>query len=347
MNGWIKLPRSIIDRPWFRDRDGKTLRLYIFLAVSAYSQDQEFQGVKVRRGSCPITRAQMQEGTGLSYKEVHNCLNRLQRLGELIVKGNNKFSVATIVNYEEMKFQNSLFSEQGNNHGTTTEQQGEQPRNTTPINNKNIEYRNNNLISLNKPYKKERENNSVAYEIKKLYNTTFNGILPPCLRLSTLMRLSCEECISRFGRQSVDIVFEQIRKEPFSMGKGKNRTGFIADFTFIFTPINYQKYLERATLRRQKAIAPQAITAQPQQNEQPLSKEEKAQRRRQEIIEMVAAVSKDPESYQSYRAKAVMGLYQSGELQRLGITLPPRLLELIPANPSKSQQIPANPSKSQ
>ena len=56
----------------------------------------------------------------------------------------------------------------------------------------------------------------LALEVKKLYNKTFDGKLPPCLRLSTATRLQVEECLNRFGRQSVDMVFQQIRTERFA-----------------------------------------------------------------------------------------------------------------------------------
>jgi hypothetical protein len=60
-----------------------------------------------------------------------------------------------------------------------------------------------------------------------------------------------EDCVRRFGMQTVDLVFEQIKQEPFSLGQ--NKTGFIANFQYIFTPKNFQQYLERAQLRLKKA----------------------------------------------------------------------------------------------
>ena len=46
------------------------------------------------------------------------------------------------------------------------------------------------------------------------------------------------------------MVFEQVMQEPFSLGK--NKTGFIASFQYIFEPKNFQQYLERAQLRLKK-----------------------------------------------------------------------------------------------
>lgn len=75
----------------------------------------------------------------------------------------------------------------------------------------------------------------------------FEGRLPPYTKLYLATQLKVEECIRRFGRASVDLVLEQVDNEPFSLGK--NNTGFIATFQFIFEPSEFQKYLERAQLR--------------------------------------------------------------------------------------------------
>ena len=93
-----------------------------------------------------------------------------------------------------------------------------------------------------------------AYKIKDMYNKTFDGKLPPCLRLQLPTKVMVMECVRRFGAQSVGIVFEQVLNEPFSLGI--NNTGFRASFQFIFTPKNFQGYLERAQLRHRKQDNP-------------------------------------------------------------------------------------------
>ena len=120
----------------------------------------------------------------------------------------------------------------------TKEQQKVQQTDFTPIiyNIKEERREEDTLISNSIPYKKEREYNDVPLEVKKRYNNEFKGMLPPCVRLSTSTRIAVEECLRRFGMQSVDTVFGQIKTEQFSLGN--NKTGFIANFTFIFTPKN-------------------------------------------------------------------------------------------------------------
>ena len=95
----------------------------------------------------------------------------------------------------------------------------------------------------------------MALEIKNLYNKTFSGILRRWDRLSADMRIKVNNCVSRYGRQSVDIVFDQVKHEKFSLGE--NDTGFIADFAFIFKLNNYEGYLGRYELRMKKGQKPQ------------------------------------------------------------------------------------------
>ena len=172
------------------------------------------------------------------------------------------------------------------------------------------------LISNSIPYKKERENNDVALEIKKRYNKEFEGKLPPCVRLSTSTRIAVEECVRRFGYQSIDIVFAQIKTEQFSLGN--NKTGFMANFTFIFTPKNYQHYFERAQLARQKK------ESKPQQTTDIFANVEPAksppEKRRDFLMGWVEA----ERQRQTTRGQELLqSCYESGELEKLQIDWKP------------------------
>ena len=251
MSGWYKRQRNIPERPWFTD--AQVLQLYDYLEAKAYVSDGMYEGQLIRRGSCPTTRPELMEATGLSYKQVDRCLRVLSNYGEIIVRGNNRFSVIIVCSYCNVEQQLSLFGTAG---GTAEGTAGDTARGTTEgtAHLLTIEERiKNNLISPYSPYKNEREKGDEALEVKKRYNKVFDGKLPPCVRLTMPTRMMVVECIRRFGNQSVDIVFEQVLAEPFSLGQ--NKTGFQASFQFIFEPKHFQQYLERAMLRRQKKNA--------------------------------------------------------------------------------------------
>ena len=97
----------------------------------------------------------------------------------------------------------------------------------------------------------------MAYEIKERWNRTFDGKLKRVERLTMPTRAMVDNCVSRFGRQSVDLVFEQVALEH-------ERTGFVASFQFVFEQINYQGYLKRAQIRLSKrSNEPETKEAEP------------------------------------------------------------------------------------
>ena len=266
--GWYKQLRNIPERPWFKDAN--VVLLYTFLKATAYVADGKYEGVIVRRGSCPTTRAEMMEATGLSHHKVDSCLKKLIGYNEIFVKGYNRFSIITICDYDSCSASNTLFDaydgQQTDSNRTTEGQRRDNGGTATPIiyNIQEERREEDTLISNSIPYKNEREYNDVPLEVKKRYNNEFKGMLPPCIRLSTSTRIAVEECLRRFGMQSVDTVFGQIKTEQFSLGN--NKTGFIANFTFIFTPKNYQQYIERAQLARQKKEQKAQPEPQPKSN---------------------------------------------------------------------------------
>ena len=255
MSGWYKRQRSIPERPWFKD--GAVLQVYDYLESAAYVADGRYRGTVIRQGSCPTTRSEIIEVTGLSYKTVDRCLKKLVAAGDIIVKGNSQFSVITICGYGCYNTPESLFGTSEYISGDTSEDiSGDTTRDTTHLSYIEERYKDN-LISPYSPYKKERERGDIALEVKKRYNKTFDGKLPPCIRLTMPTRLMVEDCVRKFSMASVDMVFSQVLEEPFLLGQGK--TGFIANFQYLFQPKNFQQILERHQLSKKKPQPQQGV----------------------------------------------------------------------------------------
>lgn len=135
------------------------------------------------------------------------------------------------------------------------------------------------------------------------------------------MIIKVDNCVARYGRQSVDMVFDQVKHEKFSLGD--NNTGFIADFAFIFKLNNYEAYLGRYELRIKQAQQPKKQQSQSQKmvgviNDQP--QQAQKQDRRAFLLGWVVAESANPSKRGQELLKAC---YDSGELQRLGINWKP------------------------
>lgn len=319
--GWYKQQRNIPERAWFKDAN--MVLLYTYLKATAYVADGKYKGQIIRRGSCPTTRSEMMESTGLKRMTLDRTLKKLINYGEILVKSSNQFSIVTICDYDAFGVQESLFgATDGITSGITD---GITSGNPTPIYIKEERIIEDTLISHSIPYKKERENSDVALEAKKKYNQMFNGILPPCIRLSTSTRICVEECIRRFGQQSVDMVFAQIKSEQFSLGN--NKTGFIANFTFIFTPKNYQQYLERAQLRQKKESKPQQVQKPDVMSIEPLETKQQREARRTEerrkTLTWMAASVQEVDGHKPAWYDTLLNAYRSGELAQLGIDWKP------------------------
>lgn len=334
MSGWYKQLRNLPERAWFRDAEA--VQLYVLLKSMAYVSDGRYEDVIIRRGSLPTTRAEMIEATGMRYMKLDRTLKKLISYGEIIVKANSRFSVVTICDYDSLDVSDGLFPSYGeqptNNQRTTDETANEQPTNSRGDNRRTadeithlltIEERRKNkediLVSSNESYKKERERGETAFEIKKRYNKIFDGKLQPCIRLTMPTKLMVETCVARFGMQAVDMVFDQVQKEPFSLGQ--NKTGFRASFQYIFTPSNFQQYLERAMLRRSAAEKRCVLRQAAEAQEDAAPTEEQKMSDRKAILEgMVSQLEKNPGSL---CGAILQSAYASGELQRLGIEWKP------------------------
>ena len=258
---------NVYDRVWAKD--AKMVSVYLYLHCCAYVQDGELHGIKIRRGSCLTSRTAIMEATGLSEADVKSRLKLLADYGEIIRNSSNLGTIITICDYDNYNGPDDLFglnlSNQSPNQ-SPNEVPSQSP--TTPINRNNGIIVNNNLRSNFIPSKIERDSaKSLIYEIKEIYNTTFSGLLREWKRLSDKMAAKVEMCIDRFGRQSIDLVFEQIKHEQLNL----NKNGFIPDFDFIFSIKQYETYLERAQLRLKKthraAVEPAKVEASAEQHE--------------------------------------------------------------------------------
>lgn len=329
MSGWYKHSRNLFERPWAKDP--KMVAVYEYLHCVAYVGDGMLHGSLIRRGSCPTSSSAIMEATGLSEQEVRTRLKKLLEYGEIIVKPTNYGKIVTVCDYDSCGVSDDLFDV----NLTTQDHTQEHPRNTpstTPTNTPYIKEDRiieDNLRSHFIPSKKRENNKSVALEIKAIYNKEFDGLLRKWERLSADMTIKVENCISRFGRQSVDMVFDQVKHEKFSLGD--NNTGFIADFAFIFKMANYEAYLGRYELRiKQGNKKPQQKESQTQHQEigsvdkyEAKSNLMTSSERKQNLLEMVEYIKSNP---RSLSCSMLEEAYKTGELQRYGIDWKPNNL---------------------
>lgn len=320
---WYKQDTNVYDRCW--TKDSKAVTVYLYLHCAAYVNDGIWHGQLIRRGSCPTSRSAIMEATGLSEYDVKSRLKLLVSCGEILVKISNAGTIVTCCDYDSSVAQESLF-EQNMSSELPTQLPSELPNELpsqlpTHIYNRITDITDNKILRSHYiPSKKERESGkSLVYEIKEVYNKTFSGQLIAWKRLSEKMIMKVETCIQRFGRQSVDMVFDQIKHEPFSLGE--NNTGFKADFDFIFKVDQYEKYLERYKLRMSKKPAQPPAASEPQQSSIYDRQEETPQEKRKLLL--INWVEAEARKKTDIGQALLMASYNNGELQKFGIEWEP------------------------
>ncbi len=96
--GWIKIYRSLLDWEWFDDAE--TVKLFIYLLLSANYEDKKWRGMVVERGQYVTSVGSLSEILGLSVKKVRIRLQRLSDSGAITTSGANRFTIITICNYD-------------------------------------------------------------------------------------------------------------------------------------------------------------------------------------------------------------------------------------------------------
>ena len=99
MEGWIKLHRKMINWEWYNDINVKVVFLHLLL--TANHEDKKWQGIEIKRGQKITSLSHLAEETKLSVKQIRNVLNKLKSTGEITNKGTNKYTIITIVKYND------------------------------------------------------------------------------------------------------------------------------------------------------------------------------------------------------------------------------------------------------
>lgn len=97
--GWIKLHNKFLKWEWYSEPN--MVAFWIHLLLGANWQDKNWKGQPIKRGQLVVGRKKLAKQTGLSEQQVRLCLTRLKTTNEITIKATNKYSVITIVKWEE------------------------------------------------------------------------------------------------------------------------------------------------------------------------------------------------------------------------------------------------------
>ena len=102
-NGFIKLYKKMESWQWYKE--STTLHLFIDLLLDANYEDSKVGFEIIKRGQCLTSLKRISMRTGLTYRQIRTCLDKLQKSGEIDKQTTNRYSIITIKNYND--YQNS------------------------------------------------------------------------------------------------------------------------------------------------------------------------------------------------------------------------------------------------
>lgn len=120
MDGWIKIHRQILEWRWYSDIN--VTRLFLHLLLKANFEVKDWQNTTIGRGQLVTSIGRLADQTNLTPKQVRNALAKLEKTGEIITKGANKFTTITICKYDIYQ---CLEDEQGQTKGNQRANRGQ------------------------------------------------------------------------------------------------------------------------------------------------------------------------------------------------------------------------------
>ena len=98
-SSFITLDRKILEWEWYTDPN--TMRVFIHCLIKANWRQKEWKGITIERGSFITSGDKLSDQLNLSRKQILTSLKKLKKTGEISTKGYNKFTLISIVKYDD------------------------------------------------------------------------------------------------------------------------------------------------------------------------------------------------------------------------------------------------------
>lgn len=226
--GWVKIHRAILDDPTFQNE--KLFKIWMYCLLKASHQEHEqmvgLQVVLLQPGEFVFGRIKDSARLDMKPSTLWKYLKALEKMGNIEIKSNNKFSVINVRNWSKYQDRETEREQQSNNKVTSKEQQRDTNKNDK--NGKN-EKKRDYIISGS-------ENHEL---IKNLWSETG---LPNIKKISAKRNQMLNARLKEHGEESFKEIVDQIKNSAFLRGQNKN--GWSANFDWVIKPTNYLKVLE-------------------------------------------------------------------------------------------------------
>lgn len=164
LNGYIKLYRKLIQWGWYQDNVVKSLFLHCLLMASF--RDFTWMGNCLKAGQFITSYKSLSEELGFSVQQVRTAIKKLESTEEITSKSTNKYTLITVLNWENYQVDEEPSNTVSNNPITN-----EQQTNNKRITNEQQHRKN---VKNYKNVKNVKNNNTRTREEEKI--GTYSGV---------------------------------------------------------------------------------------------------------------------------------------------------------------------------
>lgn len=99
LNGFVKIHRKLLQWGWYQDNVVKGVFLHLLL--TAAFQDSMWMGRMIKKGQVVTSYNSLAQDLGFGVRQIRTAINKLKSTGEITSEATNKFTIITVVNWEE------------------------------------------------------------------------------------------------------------------------------------------------------------------------------------------------------------------------------------------------------
>lgn len=121
MEGWISLYRKFVNWEWYTDAN--TMRVFLHLLLLANHKENKWRGILIERGQLVTSYNSLSDDLNLTVQEIRTSFKRLKSTNEITTKPTNKYTLVTILkynDYQDNQKENNKQTNTRNNNQTTS-----------------------------------------------------------------------------------------------------------------------------------------------------------------------------------------------------------------------------------
>lgn len=99
LNGFVKIHRKLLQWGWYQDNVVKGVFLHLLLTASF--QDCQWMGRTIKKGQVVTSYNSLAQDLGFGVRQIRTAINKLKSTGEITSEATNKYTIITVVNWDE------------------------------------------------------------------------------------------------------------------------------------------------------------------------------------------------------------------------------------------------------